>query len=114
MLLKSVFTLALVAALCACGPSTPNSSVEAELKADALVQQQDALTVRVRVLTTDETRRFFGGSTSGIGAQPVWISVQNDGDLPVRYLPIMTDPFYFAPQEVAQQLHGCSRPRPTI
>ena len=32
--------------------------------------------------------------------------MRNDGDVGVRYLPILTDPNYFAPQEVAQQLHG--------
>ena len=78
----------------------------ARFAAEAIVQQQDQLTVRVRALSADESSRFFGASTAGLDVQPVWIQVQNDSDAPVRYVPILTDPNYFAPQEVAQQLHG--------
>ena len=45
-------------------------------------------------------------SLAGVGVQPVWVQVQNDSDSDARYLPILTDPNYFAPQEVAEQLHG--------
>jgi hypothetical protein len=57
-------------------------------------------------LSDDETRRYFGGSTSGASIQPVWVQVQNNTDSAVRYLPILTDPEYYAPLEVAQHLHG--------
>src|SRR5208282_446236 len=70
-----------------------------------IVQQQEALTVRVRVLNADESRRYFGASIAGLGVQPVWLQVQNDSDAAVRYVPILTDPDYFSPQEVAQGLH---------
>ena len=62
--------------------------------------------VRTSVLTDEESRRYFGGSTADADAQPVWIQVRNDSDDPVLFLPILTDPAYYAPQEVAQRLHG--------
>lgn len=93
-------------ALPGCGPAAPDPSIVGGFAADALVQNQESLTARVRALTDEEARRRFGGSLERLGVQAVWIQVQNDGDIAVHYLPILTDPNYFAPQEVAQQLHG--------
>lgn len=104
--LGAVFGLSALTSLAGCGPSPPDASVAKHFASEALVQQQEALTVRVRALSADESRRFFGASTEGLDVQPVWIQVQNDSDTAVRYVPILTDPNYFAPQEVAQQLHG--------
>ncbi len=70
------------------------------------MQEQAPLTVRVRALTGEESERYFGGSLKRLGVQPVWLQVKNDGEVAARYLPILTDPNYFSPQEVAQQLHG--------
>jgi hypothetical protein len=83
----------------------PDATVATNFAAEAIVQQQDALTVRVRALSAGESRRYFGASTAGLGVQPVWLQVQNDSDVAVHYVPILTDPNYFAPQEVAQRMH---------
>jgi hypothetical protein len=88
------------------GPAAPDLTVADGFAADALAQERPPLTVRVRALTDAQARGYFGGSLARLGVQPVWIQVRNDGDDPARYLPILTDPNYFAPQEVAQQLHG--------
>jgi hypothetical protein len=72
----------------------------------AAAQEEAPLAVRVRALTDAEGERYFGGSLRRLDVQPVWLEVKNDADLPARYLPILTDPNYFSPQEVAQQLHG--------
>jgi hypothetical protein len=92
--------------LASCGPSRPDTSNAATFTDRALTQDREGLTVRVNVLSDDETRRYFGGSTSNANVQPVWIQVQNNTDSAVRYLPILTDPTYYAPLEVAQHLHG--------
>ena len=89
-----------------CGPAAPDPSVAERFAATAAVQQRDALTVRVRALSAEESRTYFGASLARVGVQPVWVQVQNDSDSDARYLPILTDPNYFAPQEVAEQLHG--------
>jgi LssY C-terminus len=87
-------------------PQAPQPGVADEFAAGAASQVQAPLTVRVRALTGEESRRYFGGSLKRLGVQPLWLQVSNDGDAAARYLPILTDPNYFAPQEVAQQLHG--------
>jgi hypothetical protein len=88
------------------GPSPPDPAQAETFHSGAAVQRQGDLTVRVRALTSQEAQRFFGGSLKRAGVQPLWIQVQNDGEAGARYLPILTDPNYFPPQEVAQQLHG--------
>jgi hypothetical protein len=98
-------------ALAGCGPSAPDASGAASFTKRALSQEQQGITVRASVLSEEESRRYFGGSTTAADAQPVWIQVQNDSDDPVLFLPILTDPNYFAPQEVAQRLHGWLSPR---
>lgn len=92
--------------LAGCGPSAPDASGAANFIKRALIQEQRGITVRTSVLTDDESRRYFGRSTADADAQPVWLQVQNDSDDPVLFLPILTDPTYYAPQEVAQRLHG--------
>jgi LssY C-terminus len=87
-------------------PAVPDPAVAQGFKAEALSKQQAPLTVQVRALTSEESRRYFGGSLKPLGIQPLWLQVRNDADTAARYLPILTDPDYFAPQEVAQQLHG--------
>jgi LssY C-terminus len=98
--------LASLALLASCGPNRPDASQATTFTDRALTQDRNGLTVRASVLSDDETRRYFGGSTSDASIQPVWIQVQNNTDSAVRYLPILTDPAYYAPLEVAQQLHG--------
>jgi hypothetical protein len=100
-----IFFVAL-ALLSGCGPDRPNSSGLRSFTERALTRQQDGVTVRASVLTDEESRNYFGGSTLDRGVQPVWLQIQNDNEKPMRYLPILTDPNYFSPSEVAQQLHG--------
>jgi hypothetical protein len=92
--------------LASCGPNRPDPTVARGFEDRAVTQHKDGVTVRVSVLTAEESQRYFGGSTAKVDVQPVWIQVENDGDNPLRYLPILTDPVYFAPQEVAQRLQG--------
>ena len=72
----------------------------------ALTQEHQGIVVRASVSTDEESQRFFGGSTADADAQPIWIQVRNESDDPVLFLPILTDPAYYAPQEIAQRLHG--------
>jgi hypothetical protein len=97
--------LALIS-LAGCGPNRPDVSGLKDFTNRALVQHKDGVTVWTSVLTDEECRRYFGASTADVDVQPVWIQIKNDNDKPLRYLPILTDPEYFAPQEAAQRLHG--------
>ncbi len=102
----ALIPIAALLPLAGCGPSAPDASGAATFTKRALSQEQQGITVRTSVLTDDESRRYFGASTTAADAQPVWIQVQNVTEEPVLFVPILTDPAYFAPQEVAQRLHG--------
>jgi hypothetical protein len=104
--LAIAFFLPLLAAQLSCGPDHPDTSGATGFTDRAVSQEKDDISVRVVVLTDAETRRFFGGSTESVDVQPVWLRIENNSDQPLRYLPIVTDPNYYAPQEVAQRLYG--------
>src|SRR6478736_5950058 len=70
----------------------------------AEVRQQGAVTVRAAVLTDDGSERYFGASLADQCIQAVWLSVDNAGDLLLRFLPIVTDPNYFSAPEVERLL----------
>ena len=103
---RVLFLIMTLTALAGCGPSAPDALGAATFIKRALTQEQQGITVRASVLTDDESRRYFGGSTADADAQAVWIQFENDTDEPTLFIPILTDPTYFAPQEVAQRLHG--------
>lgn len=101
-----LFLLVVLAFLCACGPNHPDASHAASFTNRSLSQERDGISVRAGVPTDDEIQQYFGGSTSDAHIQPVWIQIQNNTGGPLRYLPILTDPTYFAPLEAAHHLHG--------
>src|SRR6478736_1110048 len=86
--------------------SGPDPAAEQPFKSRAEIRQQDAVTVRAAVLTDDESERYFGASLADHGIQVVWLSVDNAGDLRLRFLPIVTDPNYFSASEVERLLRA--------
>lgn len=92
------------------GPAPAGNSsdpaAEQPFMSRAETRQQGAVTVRASVLTDDEAERYFGGSLANQGIQAVWLSVDNAGDTVLRFLPIVTDPDYYAASEVERMLHA--------
>ena len=70
----------------------------------AETRQQGPVTVRAAVLTDDESQRYFGASLADNGIQAIWLSVDNAGESPLQFLPIVTDPNYYSEAEVEQIL----------
>jgi LssY-like putative type I secretion system component LssY len=103
---RVLFPVMVLIPLAGCGPSAPDASGAGAFINRALAQERQGIVVRTSVLTDEESRRYFGESTADADVQPVWIQVRNDSDDPLLFLPILTDPAYYAPQEVAQRLHG--------
>ena len=89
-------------------PSDAGTDLRAEqpFKSRAEVRQQGGVTVRAAVLTDDESERYFGASLADQGIQVIWLSVDNASDLPLRFLPIVTDPNYFSAPEVERLLRA--------
>ena len=103
---RVLFPVMVFILLAGCGPSAPDASGAGAFISRALTQERQGILVRASVLSNAESKRYFGGSTADADVQPVWLEVRNDSDAPVLFLPILTDRAYYAPQEVAQSLHG--------
>ena len=101
---SAVVLLSLLAAFSRSSGAGPDLTAEQPFMSRAEVRQQGAVTVRAAVLTDDESERYFGASLADQGIQAVWLSVDNAGDLLLRFLPIVTDPNYFSAPEVERLL----------
>ena len=104
--LITVVLLSLFAAFSRSSDAGPDLPAEQPFKSRTEVRQQGAVTVRAAVLTDDESERYFGASLADHGIQVIWLSVDNASDLPLRFLPIVTDPNYFWPRRSS----GCFTP----
>jgi hypothetical protein len=102
----AVALLALFAASRASRNIDPNPAEEQSFVSRADIRQQGAVTVRAAVLTDDEGERYFGASLADHGIQAIWLSVDNGGESPLQFLPIVTDPNYFSETEVEQLLRA--------
>jgi len=96
--------LSLLAAFSRSSDAVPDPTAEQPFMSGTEVRQQGEVTVRAAVLTDEESERYFGASLADHGIQVVWLSVDNAGDLRLRFLPIVTDPNYFSAPEVERLL----------
>jgi hypothetical protein len=67
----------------------------------AATQESDDLRVEASALSPEESRRYLGLELASHGVQPIWMKIENRTDAPAWFVPIATDPSYFAPFEVA-------------
>lgn len=68
-------------------------------------ETQGDVTVRVAVPDAAANEKTFGVAVESAGVQPVWIEIENRGEDVLYYLPISTDPTYYAPLEVSWRFH---------
>jgi hypothetical protein len=97
--------LVVLLALAGCSPFSPGPLDRAGFTAREAWQEGSGLRVGVVALSPEESRRNLGLDLAGKGVQPIWLEIENRTDRPVWYLPIGTDPAYFAPFEVAYMFH---------
>jgi hypothetical protein len=100
----SILVLA-VLALAGCGRFAPESLAQAGFLGRAATQESDDLRVHVSALSAEESLRYLGLELAGHGVQPIWMKIENRTDSPAWFVPIATDPSYFAPFEVAYMFH---------
>jgi LssY C-terminus len=74
----------------------------------ARAQQNSVPGIRVSAsaLGAEESRRSFGENLAQYDIQPVWLSIENETDDQLVYLPIAMDPEYYSPYEVSYRFHG--------
>jgi LssY C-terminus len=84
----------------------PDSSGDADFIGRAVKKSSGGIEVSASALGAKESRRSFGENLAGRGIQPVWLSIENNTDDPLVYLPIAMDPDYYSPYEVSYRFHG--------
>lgn len=85
-----------------CTRAPPDASGRDAFETRAIAQQQGRVTLRAAVLDDEESRRFFGVSLADSGMQAVWLSVKNNSDGMLYYLPATTDANYYTPPEASR------------
>jgi hypothetical protein len=103
-----ITALACAAILASCGGrayvhETPESQ---KLGERAETQSEGPIRVSAAVPGREETEAIFGIDLYDQGVQPVWLEIENSGDVQVRYAPVSTDRFYYSPMEVAYKNRG--------
>jgi LssY C-terminus len=84
----------------------PDSSTDASFIARAQQKSAPGITVRVSALGERESRQSFGEDLAKHNIQPVWLSIDNETDDQLVFLPIAMDADYYSPYEVSYRFHG--------
>ena len=106
----AAFAALLLLAACASAPGERQAADLSIFRDRLQTQQANGIVVEAGVPSAEETLGIFGKDLYKNKIQPVWISIKNDRDLPVHFLPVGLDPEYYPPLEVANLGKGENAP----
>jgi len=102
--------LLLVPALLMIMGGCASTNIAAETSASFLERKHTEVKGDVRVSaavpSAAETRKALGASLYTKGIQPVWLEIENRGEVGLNFLPVGTDPLYFTPIQSAYWAEG--------
>lgn len=84
----------------------PDSSGDEDFIARAQQKSAPGMKVSASALGARESERSFGENLAKYDIQPIWLSIENETDDQLVYLPIAMDPEYYSPYEVSYRFHG--------
>jgi hypothetical protein len=84
----------------------PDPSGDASFLSRAQKKTASGIEVSISALGAGESRRSFGEDLAKHDIQPVWLSIKNETDEQLVFLPITMDPDYYSPYEVSYRFHG--------
>ena len=84
----------------------PDPNSDSVFIARARQKSVSGITVSISALSASESQRSFGENLAKYNIQPVWLSIKNETDDQLVFLPIEMDPDYYSPFEVSYQFHG--------
>src|SRR5215472_11677399 len=84
----------------------PDPSGDASFIARAQQKSAPGIKVNISALGTRESRLSFGEDLAKYNIQPVWLSIENETDEQLVFLPITMDPDYYSAYEVSYRFHG--------
>ncbi|MEI7705325.1 MAG: LssY C-terminal domain-containing protein [Deltaproteobacteria bacterium] len=97
--------------LSGCEEFAPQAHDGADFHARILSQEKDGIRVGTAALSGAEAHRYLGVDLESAGIQPIWVEIENPASGSAWYMPIGTDPAYFAPYEVAYHFEHWWTPR---
>ena len=102
-ILAAVISLCTVAAAAAFLNSfrfNPDASVDASFISRAQKKAVPGIQVSISALGTRESEQSFGEDLVRHNIQPVWLSIENNTDDQLAFLPIKMDPDYYSPLQI--------------
>jgi hypothetical protein len=84
----------------------PDGSGDASFIARAQQKAAPGIKVSASALGARESQQSFGENLAGRNIQPVWLSIENETDEQLVFLPITMDPDYYSAYEVSYKFHG--------
>jgi LssY C-terminus len=85
---------------------SPDSSGDDSFIGRAQQKSAPGIKVSASALGDRESLQSFGEDLAKHGIQPVWVSIDNETDEQLVFLPITMDPDYYSPYEVSYRFHG--------
>jgi hypothetical protein len=95
----------LILAIFGCTIYEPRPAVNLSSLSQARTQRTGQIRITAAVLSAEESRRFFGVPIYDSGIQPVWLSIENQDQVPYAFLSIGIDQNMFSPLEAAYRNH---------
>ena len=107
-LVAAIVVIALVAMLAVVNSFgfSPDPSDTSAFMSRAQQRSAPGIKVDASALGESESRRFFGENLARHNIQPVWLSIENQTDDQLAFIPIAMDPDYYSPYEVAYRFRG--------
>jgi hypothetical protein len=99
-------TLAAVLAVLNSFGFSPDPSDASTFMARAQQKTAPGIKVDASALGASESLLSFGENLARQNIQPIWISIENQTDYQLAFIPIAMDPGYYSPYEVAYRFHG--------
>jgi len=84
----------------------PDPSADAIFVSRAQKKTVPGIQVSISALGARESQQSFGEDLAKRNIQPVWLSIENDTDDQLAFLPITMDPDYYSPYEVSYGFRG--------
>ena len=101
-----IFALVMLMAFFGSFRFNPDPSGDESFIARAQQKSAPGIKVTISALGAEESRKSFGEDLAKYNVQPVWLSIENETDEQLGFLPITMDPDYYSPYEVSYRFHG--------
>jgi hypothetical protein len=108
ILVAAILVIALAAMFAVVNPFgfSPDPNDTSTFMARAQQKSASGIKVDASALGESESHRFFGENLARLNIQPIWLSIENQTDDQLAFIPVATDPDYYSPYEVAYRFRG--------